>query len=422
MKAAMDTLIARFGIALSVGLLVGLERGWQERQAPAGSRTAGIRTFGISGLLGGVLAAIADALQYPMVFPIAFLAFAATLGVFKLREARSDSNYSVTTVMAGLGVFALGGLAVTGDAQAAAAGGAALAATLATRDVLHSFLKRLTWVELRSALVLAVMTAVILPILPNQAVDPWGGLNPWKVWFFTVLTASLSFLGYIAVRMLGARKGLIVSAIAGSLVSSTAVTMVLARTARLAGGSLPLAGAAALGAAVSILRVMALILVIDPGAIVPVGPTVSMAAILFAGCGLAMFYWPQDKPLTQVPASNPFEIGPLLIFAAIFAAAAVASAVMVSQFGSVGFLATVALTGTVDVDVAVLSALQTPRDVLPLDVIGRAILIAAAANALCRAGIAAAVGPLSYSIPLAVVTVVAVAAAYAAYAAAALIW
>jgi uncharacterized membrane protein (DUF4010 family) len=323
--------------------------------------------------------------------------------------------------MAGLGVFALGGLAVAGDAQAAAAGGAALAATLASRDVLHSFLKRLTWVELRSALMLAVMTAVILPILPNETVDPWGGLNPWKVWFFTVLTASLSFLGYIAVRMLGAKKGLIVSAIAGSLVSSTAVTMVLARTARLAGGSLPLAGAAALGAAVSILRVMALILVIEPGAIVPIGLAASIAATLFAGCGLAMFYWPQDKPLTQVPASNPFEIGPLVIFAAIFAAAAVASAVMASQFGSVGFLATAALTGTVDVDVAVLSALQTPRDVLPLDVIGRALLIAMAANALCRAGIAAAIGPLSYSMPLAAVTIVAVAAAYAAYTTAPLI-
>jgi hypothetical protein len=83
----MDTLIARFGIALSIGLLVGLERGWQERQAPAGSRTAGIRTFGISGLLGGVLAAIAEALEYPLAFPIAFLGFAAILGVFKLREA-----------------------------------------------------------------------------------------------------------------------------------------------------------------------------------------------------------------------------------------------------------------------------------------------------------------------------------------------
>lgn len=242
----MDTLIARLGVALSIGLLVGLERGWQERQAPAGSRTAGIRTFGISGLIGGALAALASSLHAPLVFPVGFLGFAIVFGAFKLREARSDGDYSVTTVVAALGVFALGGLAVAGDAQAAAAGGAALAATLASREVLHGFLKRLTWVELRSALMLAVMTAVVLPILPDRAIDPWGGLNPWKVWFFTVLTASLSFLGYIAVRSLGARKGFILSAIAGSLVSSTAVTMVLARTAKISANPLPLAGAASL--------------------------------------------------------------------------------------------------------------------------------------------------------------------------------
>jgi uncharacterized membrane protein (DUF4010 family) len=411
----MDTIITRLGISLSIGLLVGLERGWQEREAPEGSRTAGIRTFGISGLLGGVLAAVAQALSYPLVFPIGFLGFSITLGVFKLREARADSNYSVTTVMAGLGVFALGGLAVAGDAQAAAAGGAALAATLASRNVLHRFLKRLTWIELRSALMLAVMTAVILPILPNETVDPWGGLNPWKVWFFTVLTASLSFLGYIAVRIFGARKGFILSAIAGSLVSSTAVTMVLARIAKGSTEPLPLAGAAALGAAVSILRVMSLILLIDPAAIITAGPAAVTAAIVFASSGLALFYWPQARPFADVPASNPFELGPLLIFAAIFAAATIASAVLVSHFGSSGLLATTALTGTVDVDVAVLTALQAGRDVLPLDVIGKAILVAMATNALCRAGIATLLGPLSFSVPFASLTVAAGAAAFAAH-------
>lgn len=416
MARAMDTLIARLGIALSIGLLVGLERGWQERRAPAGSRTAGMRTFGISGLLGGVLAAVAASLHYPMVFPIGFLGFAVTLGVFKLREAQSDSDYSVTTVMAGLGVFALGGLAVAGDAQAAAAGGAALAATLASRDVLHGFLKRLTWVELRSAMMLAVMTAVILPILPDETIDPWGGLNPRKVWLFTVLTASLSFLGYIAVRMFGARKGFVLSAIAGSLVSSTAVTMVLARTAKLSVDPLPLAGAAALGAAVSITRVIGLILLIDPTAIILVGPAAATAAVIFSACGFAMFYWPQNKPFADVPASNPFEIGPLLIFATIFAVAGITSAVLVSQFGSSGLLATTALTGTVDVDVAVLTALQMGRDVLPLDVIAKAILAALATNALCRAGIAAVLAPASFSLPLAAITLIAGTAAYAAYA------
>lgn len=411
----MDTLIARLGLALSIGLLVGLERGWQERAAPEGSRTAGMRTFGISGLLGGVLAAVAQSLNSPIVFAIGFLGFAVTLGVFKLREARSDSDYSVTTVMAGLGVLALGGLAVTGDAQAAAAGGTALAATLASRNILHSFLKRLTWMELRSALMLAVMTAVVLPILPNETIDPWGGLNPWKVWFFTVLTASLSFLGYIAVRTFGVSKGFVLSAIAGSLVSSTAVTMVLARAAKLSTNPLPLAGAAALGAAVSILRVIGLSLLIDPAAIIAIGPAAAAAVIVFAGSAFAILYWRKDKPFAGVPASNPFEIGPLLIFATVFAAAAIASAVLVSRFGSSGLLATAALTGTVDVDVAVLAALQVDRDFMPIDVIGEAILIAMATNALCRAGIATVLGPSTFSKPFAALTIIAGAAAFAAH-------
>ena len=116
-------------------------------------------------------------------------------------------------------------------------------------------------------------------------------------------------------------------------------------------------------------------------------------------------YWPQDRPFADVPTSNPFEIGPLLVFAAIFAAATIASAVLVSHFGSSGLLATTALTGAVDVDVAVLAALQAGRDVLPLDVIGKAILVAMATNALCRAGIAILLGPPSFSAPFTALTV-----------------
>ena len=126
-------------------------------------------------------------------------------------------------------------------------------------------------------------------------------------------------------------------------------------------------------------------------------------------------YWPQDRPFADVPTSNPFEIGPLLVFAAIFAAATIASAVLVSHFGSSGLLATTALTGAVDVDVAVLAALQAGRDVLPLDVIGKAILVAMATNALCRAGIAILLGPPSFSAPFTALTVAAGTAAFAAH-------
>ena len=108
----MDTLIARLGLALAIGLLVGLERGWRERDAPEGSRTAGIRTYGISGLLGGASAALADALDDVSVLVASFLGFAVVFAWFKAREASHDEDFSVTGVFAGLGVFLLGALAV----------------------------------------------------------------------------------------------------------------------------------------------------------------------------------------------------------------------------------------------------------------------------------------------------------------------
>ena len=171
----MDTLIARLGLALAIGLLVGLERGWRERDAPEGSRTAGIRTYGISGLLGGVSAALSDALDDVSVLVAGFLGFTVVFAWFKAREASYHEDFSVTGVFAGLCVFLLGALAVAGDLYAAAAGGTALAAVLASREVLHGLLRRLTWIELRSAMILAVMTAIVLPLLPNRTIDPWGG-------------------------------------------------------------------------------------------------------------------------------------------------------------------------------------------------------------------------------------------------------
>ncbi|ETA71252.1 MULTISPECIES: MgtC/SapB family protein [Mesorhizobium] len=403
----MDPLIARLGLALAIGLLVGLERGWQERDAPARSRTAGIRTFGISGLLGGVLAALANALGAVSVLVGGFIAFAAIFAWYKAREAVHDEDFSVTSVIAGLGVFALGALSVAGDYRAAAAGGAALAAILASREVLHGLLKRLTWVELRSALILAVMTAIVLPLLPNRTMDPWGGFNPWEVWFLTVLMASISFAGYVAVRILGNTRGLLVSSLAGAIVSSTAVTLALARNAASGGNPLPLAGAASLAAMVSVLRVCAVILIVEPSVFISVAMPAIAAALAFAVCGALLLTRDSGNGEGSALARNPFELGPLLLFALLFAIVATASAGLAALFGGRGLLASSALAGAFDVDVSVLGALRLVKHSVSVATVGQAVLAALAANAIGRLSLAAFAGPVRFWLPLAVTTLVA---------------
>ncbi|MGE3832435.1 MAG: MgtC/SapB family protein [Parvibaculaceae bacterium] len=412
----MDGLIPRLALALAIGLLIGLERGWRERDAPAGSRTAGIRTYGISGLLGGVMAAVASALNAPLVFIAGFLGFGLIFGWFKTREAERDDEFSVTGVIAGLCVFALGGLAVSGSYEAAAATGAALAAVLASRELLHRLLQRLSWVELRSAIMLAVMTTVGLPLLPNRPIDPWGGLNPWEVWFFTVLTAGISYLGYIAIRVLGNSKGLLVSALTGSLVSSTAVSLAFARMAKAGADARPLAGVAMLAAMVSILRVIVLVLLIRPAMLGIFGPAALAAAGTFALGGLFFTLRRRDDATDETPpAQNPFELGTLLVFAALFAIVSTGSAALVLHLGSGSLVGTSAVSGFVDVDVAVLNALRSVGQAIAPDLIGLAILAALASNAVGRLILAASAGTRTYGMLLALVTAAALVAGYASY-------
>lgn len=396
----MDSLIPRLGLALAIGLLVGLERGWRERDAPDRSRTAGIRTYGISGLLGGLFAALGDAVGSITILTAGFVVFTAVFAWFKLREAAHDDDFSVTGVVAGMAVFALGALAVTGDHLAAAAGGTALAAILASREVLHGLLKKLSWTELRSALVLAAMTVIVLPVLPDRTIDPWGGVNPREIWFFTVLIAAISFAGYVMTRLFGEKRGVLVGALAGAVVSSTAVTLVLARMAKGAHSILPLAGAASLAAMASLLRVAAVVGAVQPTVLAHTGLPIAAAALMFAAAGLLLMRNGAAVPLEQA-ARNPFDLAPLLGFAALLALVSTASAALSGQLDESGLLMTSAVSGTFDVDVAVLSALRLVEQGIAPAGAARAVLLALVANALGRLFLAAVSGPVRFLLPLA---------------------
>lgn len=400
----MDTLVVRLGLALAIGLLVGLERGWRERDAPAGSRTAGFRTYGLAGLLGGIMAAVATAMASPAVFAIAFLGFGAIFAWFSLREAIHDESFSVTGVIAGLGVFGLGGLAVAGDQVAAAAAGVALVGLLASREVLHGLLRKLSWVELRSALLLLGMTAIGLPLMPDRAIDPWGGVNPWEIWLFTVLTAGISYAGYIAVRVLGPQRGILVSGLAGALVSSTAVTLAFARRARSGEPARPLSAGACLAAMVSVLRVTAIVALVKPVLALAMAPALAAAAIVFGGAALILLRRAPEMGASEAKLGNPFDLGPILFFAASYAIVAAASAGLTGRLGSSSVILTSALSGTFDVDVAALTTARLIGEVVSVEVAAVAVLLAILLNATARLVVAFSVGPLGYALPLALAT------------------
>lgn len=149
-----EDIILRLATALSIGLVVGIERGWRDRTGTPGSRTAGVRTFSLIALLGAVSAALAADQKAPFIFAASFLAFAAAFTWFKVREADEDNDSSVTTVVAAFLVFVLGADCMVGSLEAGAAVGVATAGLLAGRDYLHDAVARLTWPELRSALLL----------------------------------------------------------------------------------------------------------------------------------------------------------------------------------------------------------------------------------------------------------------------------
>ena len=224
-------ILQRLALAAAVGLLFGIERGWQLRDERAGQRVAGIRTFTLIGLCGGICGLLGAELG-PLVLGLAFVGFAVAFALFEIRQMRSSGSFSATELMAGLLTFALGAYGVQGSMTATGAVAVLAALVLAERQILHGLLKKVTWLELRAALLLLVMTVVLLPVLPDRTIDPWGAVNPYEIWLMTVLIAAVSFAGYVAMRLSGERRGLFYAGALGGLVTSTTVTWTFARLVR----------------------------------------------------------------------------------------------------------------------------------------------------------------------------------------------
>lgn len=402
----MDHLIFRLAVSLAIGLVVGVERGWRERKEAQGSRTAGVRTYALCGLLGGVSAALAQKMDSPAVLVTAGVATILLFAAFKYREMLRDHDYSITGLVAAMLVFALGALAVVDGTSVAAAGGIATAGLLAAREGMHRLLRHLTWPELRSALVLLAMTVVVLPLLPDHAIDPFGSINPRQLWLFMVLTATISYAGYVAVKVAGPEKGILLSALGGALVSSTAVAIAFARRSKGGEPAALLAGGAALAAMVSVLRVMVICAVVAPVLLTPLTPPALAAAGGFGLAGVLMMrHAPPAKG--EAVAANPFDLAPLAAFAGMFGTVSAVSGFLLKAVGPGSLLLVSAVAGLVDVDVPSLNAARLAGNGLSLEAATLCILIALGANGVGRVAFALAAGTRAFTWRFAVATLVA---------------
>jgi uncharacterized membrane protein (DUF4010 family) len=391
----MDTfeLIQRMAVALAIGLLIGIERGWQQRKEAEGERAVGLRTHALAGLLGGAWGAIARGTgDWGVVaLGLAFMTFAGAIVVFRLREVEHDKTYGATTVVAAMIAFALGALAVLGDQTVAAAAGVAAAILLALKAALHTWLKRLTWEELRAGLILLAMTVVLLPVLPDREIAAWLPINPREVWLLTILIAVLSFAGYVAIRVAGPQLGIPLSGIAGGLVSSTATTLNMGRLARQHTERTKLfAAAIMLSSAVMMLRVIFLVGVVNASLLQFIAPPLLLAVLAQGVLAGYLGNWTRsaatvDQPLTL---KNPFDLGVVLAFGALLAIIMVLTKLLAAWAGAGGAFALAVVSGTFDVDAISLSLARLVPGGLDANTAVYAILIAIVANSLTKIGLA----------------------------------
>lgn len=393
----MDSeLLQRLGAALAIGALIGVERGWKQRDGDPGSRAAGLRTFTLAGVLGGVAAVIGLDVGAPAFAALA-AAFAAVFGVFLWRDSLADDDFSATSAVAGLLTFSLGALAGVGSVQEAATAAVAVVCILAFKESLHAWLRGLTWPEIRSALAILAMSLIALPLLPTGPVDPWGLLNVRELWFLTILIATISFAGYIAVRLFGPRAGLALGAGIGALVSSTLVVAELAgRVSRKEISAFGANAAASLSTLIMLGRIAVLASVLAP-ALVPQLLPVLAASTGVSAAGAALLLLPRSAPPAQglLPAlKSPLNFRSVLQFAALIGGLSIAATLTTRSLGDAALLPLAAVSGLADVDAVLLTV--TRLNTLAPDLATAAILLAALANMVSKSVIVFVAGGMRF--------------------------
>jgi uncharacterized membrane protein (DUF4010 family) len=377
-----------FLTSLALGLLIGLER----ERSPAAK--AGLRTFSLVALAGTLSALLSEKTGAPWVLGAGLLLMGGMMvaSYFKDDEAADPGT---TTIAAIVVCYGLGAMVWYGMEQLAVTLAILTTALLYFKSELRGVSRSLTRLDLVSILQFAVLSFVILPILPDQGYGPYKVLNPYQIWWMVVLISGLSLAGYAALRIAGQRHGTLLTGLFGGIASSTATTLAFSRHSR---DSAHMTGMAALiillANWVVLVRLAVLVAVLQPALLRP------MLTLLGGGAlaGLAMLYlfWRRlaEKPSTPaLEMKNPTELRAALGFGLLYAGVLFAAAWLSDWVGSHGVYAVALVSGLTDVDAITLSSLRLfGLGNLQAEQAATAVLLALLANIAFKSGLAAAIG------------------------------
>ncbi|MFZ4693758.1 MAG: MgtC/SapB family protein [Verrucomicrobiia bacterium] len=357
-----ESMLLSLLVSASLGALIGLERQWAEQHA-AGEHVeiSGVRTFALWALLGNV-AALLSSSHAPHLFAAGFLAGAGLLLAHHLVLVRVEGKSAgLTTITATLLTYLIGGLVAWERARVGVVLAVSLILLLASKRTIHRWTERFTRADVLAALQFAAITGVILPIAPNRDFGPYGAFNPFSIWLMVVLVAGIGFFGYVAVRLLGPRAGLVSLGLLGGLASSTATTLACSRQSRerpeLSDG---FAAAIVLACTVMLARVAVLCFAVSHEAFLAVWPALLIMAIPGLAFGAWTFLRRENRGgQDHAPAiPNPLSLKLALQFAALYALIVLLSRAARAHYGAAGLQIASVISGLTDMDAIALSVSQ----------------------------------------------------------------
>ncbi len=378
-------------IATALGALLGTQREMLQQKWNV-QEFGGIRSFMMLSLLGLLSALLARSLGTWFV-GVTGIGTTAFLAIGYVRKSFRSEHVGVTSELAGLLTFLIGVLTYY-DTTLAVAIGVLVALIITLKDPLHRFVSKLSQEEFLSTVEFTLLAFVVLPLLPNRAIDRWGIFNPYEFWVFVIVVLAVSFAGYVATKIMGNRKGLILTGILGGTFSSTAVTSAMSAQSRKTPKLIPILAAATMAAsAVMFIRVGVVLSFLSVSLLRQVQwPLIVMLAFTLIGLAFPLYQaWrrgaDEDGP-AEIASHSPFSLTQGLKFGLFVLGVLVLSHVLRNEFGVSGIYLTALVTGLVDVDAFMLSMVHlSAKEPALSPVAANAILIAVGSNMVVKSAI-----------------------------------